>query len=170
MKAGTFNIQDYLNKLYENVNEEDLTLNEEEAGSLPDSEGIILPPENKKAYDWLKREYQKGKTEVKVEMSYHEFKPGYHLDTDLKSVKDFKPGMYGDVKTGDTEGGKAPKANALSTTKFPGSETKGDSDNKIDKNESSESSEGEDKEQNGIKVEAKTKEDKTEEDKKKAVK
>jgi hypothetical protein len=53
----------------------------------------------------LKSEYQKGKTEVKVEIKGEgsSFKPGYDLQTDLKSVKDFKPGMFGDVKTSDNE-------------------------------------------------------------------
>ena len=62
----------------------------------------------KKTYDWLKKEYNKGKTEVKVEikMGGTKFEPGYELQTDLKSVKDFKPGMYGQVKTSDTEGSK----------------------------------------------------------------
>jgi len=154
MKAGSFNIHDYLGKLYEKVEEKDLTLNEEEnAGKLPDTEGIIIPEENKKAYAWLKKEYQKGKTEVKVEMSSHEFKPGYHLDTNLKSVNDFKPGMYGEVKTTDTEKGKREKAVPFPATNFPGGETKDTSDNKINKKTSEEK-------KDGIKVEAKTKDDK----------
>ena len=99
MKAGTFNINDYLGKLYENSD-----------GNLPagDKEGLIIPEENKKSYSWLKKEYDKAKVEVKVEinMGGSKFTPGYELQTDLKSVKDFKPGMYGDVKTSDTPGSK----------------------------------------------------------------
>jgi len=136
MKAGSFNIHDYLGKLYEEINEEDLgkILNEEEeGGKVPETEGIIIPDGNKKAYDWLKREYQKGKTEVKVEMSSHEFKPGYHMDTNLKSVQDFKPEMSGQIKTGDTpKGGLKDKAIPFPETKFPGSgETKAPVDDKI---------------------------------------
>lgn len=92
MKAGTFNINDYLDRL-----------NEEFADK---TEGLIIPPENKKSFDWLKGEYKKAQTEVKVEfkMGASKFEPGYHLQTDLDSVKDFKPGMYGQVKTEDTKG------------------------------------------------------------------
>ena len=164
MKAGSFNIHDYLGKLYDNVNEEDLTLYEGEtaegAEKTPDTNGMIIPEQGKKAYDWLKKEFQKGKTEVKVEMSSHTFKPGYHLDTDVKTTNDFEPGMYGSVKTGETKGN-TPKETPFPETKFPGGETNdssGDKTNDTNKNESSENSD--DKKQNGIKVEAKTKETK----------
>jgi len=98
MKAGTFNIKDYLGRLYENAAD----------GNLVGQESIIIPDENKKSYDWLKREYDKGKVEVKVEikMGGSNFKPGYEMQTDLKSIKDFKPGMFGDVKTSDSPGSK----------------------------------------------------------------
>jgi hypothetical protein len=100
MKAGNFNSLDYLNKLYEaaegNTDKGYLT-------STP-ADGLLLPEDTKKSFDWLNKEYQKGKTEVKVEIKGEgsSFKPGYDLQTDLKSVKDFKPGMFGDVKTEDT--------------------------------------------------------------------
>ena len=98
MKAGSFNLNDYLQRLHE----------EKEATSKVPDEGIIIPEENKKSFSWLKKEYQKGRTEVKVEMKLGgaKFEPGYELQTNLKSVKDFKPGMFGDVKTSDTEGSK----------------------------------------------------------------
>lgn len=98
MKAGSFKLNDYLERLHE----------EKEASSKVPVEGLIIPEENKKTFNWLKKEYQKGKTEVKVEMRMggSKFEPGYELQTDLKSVKDFKPGMFGDVKTSDTEGSK----------------------------------------------------------------
>lgn len=99
MKAGNFNINDYLNKLYENA----------ESGDLKgDAEGGMIPDENKKSFGWIKREFDKNKTEVKVEikMGGLKFEPGYELQTDLNSVKDFKPGMYGDIKTSDTPGAK----------------------------------------------------------------
>ena len=109
MKAGSFNIHEYLERLNENA----------EAGNLAASqkEGILIPDENKKSYDWLKREYDKSKTEVKVEikMGGQKFEPGYELQTDLKSVKDFKPGMFGDVKTSDNEGAKKEKKDTAQT-------------------------------------------------------
>ena len=100
MKAGTFNHQDYLDKLHEETKEG----NTEKGYILSDTAGLPLPEDTKKNFDWLNKEYQKGKVEVKVEVKGEgsSFKPGYDLQTDLKSVKDFKPGMYGDVKTGDT--------------------------------------------------------------------
>jgi len=174
MKAGSFNIHDYLGKLYENVNEEDLPkLNEEKAETetgKPD-EGLLQQGGDNKAYDWLKKEFQKGKTEVKVEMSSHTFKPGYQLQDPPKSTKDF-PGMYSDVKN-DTTNQPESTAAKFPETKFPGmggeensagdsdTKTKADLENKTDnKSESSEGGEEkEEKKESGIKVEAKTKED-----------
>jgi len=94
MKAGNFNINDYLSKLYE----------ESEGGKVPEKEGLIIPEENKKFFNWLKKDYQKSQVEVKVEMKLGDskFKPEYDLQTKLDSVKDFKPGMYGDIKTSET--------------------------------------------------------------------
>ena len=114
MKAGNFNINDYLEKLYEDANP---MMSGGE--SLSNEEGIIIPTENKKSYDWLKKEYQKGQTEVKVEVSGtgSSFKPGYDLQTSTDSVKDFKPGMFGEVKTADNNG----------TPKKPGVPEKGSS-------------------------------------------
>jgi hypothetical protein len=169
MRAGTFNINDYLNKLYEASDEKDEKEDdkkEEKAeskekekdeeheakeseekeekeegeekddkkessskssspkppatkGSSPsspkgitntdtvDQEGIILPEENKKFYSWLKGEFQKGKTEVKVEMKLGDskFEPGYDMQAQPDTVNDFKPGMFGAAKTADNEGG-----------------------------------------------------------------
>jgi hypothetical protein len=83
MKAGTFNMDEYLQKL-----------NEETEIKAPD-EAIIIPKENRKFYDWLKKEYQKGQQEAKVEISHHEFKPGYELGGNPGNInKDFKPGVY----------------------------------------------------------------------------
>jgi hypothetical protein len=109
MKAGSFNIHEYLEKLHENA----------EAGNLPagQQDGILIPDENKKSFSWLKKEYDKSKVEVKVEikMGGSKFEPGYQLQTDLKSVKDFKPGMYGEVKTSDTPGAKKEKKDSAQT-------------------------------------------------------
>ena len=112
MKAGNFNINEYLEKLYENA----------ETGNLQqkDQEGIIIPDENKKSYDWLKREYDKAQTEVKVEITGQgaSFKPGYDLQASTDSVKDFKPGIFGEIKTADTPGAKEEeKKPALDTKK-----------------------------------------------------
>ena len=158
MKIGTFNIHDYIGKLHENVDEKNLTLNEEDsAGKLSDTEGIIIPEDNRKAYDWLKKEYQKGKTEVKVEMSSHEFKPGYNLDTNQKSVKDFKPGMYGNVKTFDSENSKREKAVPFPETKFPGGEAKAETKTEAKGAESMKPKVGEKKQGSSVKVDAKVK-------------
>ena len=99
MRAGTFNMNDFLNKLYE----------EDQMGPKDAKEGIIIPDTNQKSYDWLKKEYHKGQVEVKVEMKLgnQKFEPGYSIQTKLDSVKDFKPGNYGSVKPGTTE--KSPK-------------------------------------------------------------
>lgn len=100
MKAGNFNINDYLEKLYE-----ESTPMMDGGEGLVNAEGIIIPQENKKSYDWLKKEFQAGKTEVKVEinMGNSNFTPGYDMQTKLDSVKDFKPGMFGDVKTSNSK-------------------------------------------------------------------
>lgn len=156
MKAGTFNIHDYLGKLYENVEDKDLTLNEEEESGLSDKDGIIIPEEGKKAYDWLKREFQKGKSEVKVEMSSHTFKPGYEFEKAPQSTKDF-PGMY----SNSSKNGIKAETIPFPETKFPGSETKSTSNDKIEKNESSDGDE--DSKKSSIKVEAKTNKAKTKE-------
>jgi len=193
MKAGTFNIHNYLEKLHDVDENKYNALNEEKAetenGDAED--GLIQQGGENKAYNWLKKEFQKGKTEVKVEMSFHTFKPGYDLQDAPKSTKDF-PGMYSDVKN-NTSNKPESTAAAFPETKFPGmggednsagdsdTKTKADLDNKTSKK--MESSEGgdddDDKTQNGIKVEAvkkekevkkveaKSKEDKEEEDKEK---
>lgn len=111
MKTGSFNINEYLERLYEEAEEKSSKTSFMDGGEgLVNQEGVIIPQENKKTYDWLKREFQKGKTEVKVEMKLGgaKFEPGYDLQTNLKSVKDFKPGMFGEVKTSDTEKEKKP--------------------------------------------------------------
>jgi len=98
MKAGQFNINDYLEKLNEGM--------EENAGNLPDQEGMVIPEENKKSYQWLKKEYQKAQTEVKVEI--HQGGDNFDAKSDMQgdpnAQKDFKPGMFGEVKTADTGG------------------------------------------------------------------
>lgn len=95
MKAGQFNLNEYLEKLNEAA----------EGGQIPDKEGMVIPPENQKAYQWLKKEYQKAQTEVKVEinMGGEKFEPGYDMQTKLDSVKEFKPGMFGEVKTAENK-------------------------------------------------------------------
>jgi len=121
MKAGNFNIHDYLEKLYEEA-----TPMMDGGQDLTNVEGLVIPDGNKKSYDWLKKEYDAKQTEVKVEITGQgaSFKPGYDLQTNLDSVKDFKPGIYGEVKTADNE----------NTPKKPGIPEKGSSlDAKKDK-------------------------------------
>jgi len=105
MKIGSFNINDYLERL----NEEAEAAEKSVINNSGDSkQGLIIPEENKKSFTWLKREYDKAKVEVKVDIKLggSKFTPGFDMQTDLKSVKDFKPGMFGDVKTSDTPGNK----------------------------------------------------------------
>ena len=115
MKAGTFNINEYLERLTEEAEVS------KAAEKTPDKEGLIIPDSNEKAYKWLQSEYKKGQTEVKVEMHIGDkkFNPGYELQTNLKSVKDFKPGMFG-------QAGKKDSVDGLKTTNFGGKETKQD--------------------------------------------
>ena len=80
MKVGSFNFNEYLDKL-----------NEE----LESKEGMIIPDTNKKSYDWLKAEYQKAQTEVTVTMTSAKFTPGYSF----QGSKDFKPEMNMGGKT-----------------------------------------------------------------------
>lgn len=96
MKAGSFNINDYLIKLQENAESGNITANQQM--------GLIIPEENQKSFSWLKREYDKGKVEVKVEikMGGSKFEPGYNMQSTSKGINDFKPGMYGEIKTSDT--------------------------------------------------------------------
>lgn len=138
MKAGQFNINEYLEKLYEEA-----TSMMDGGEGLSNADGIIIPEINKKSYDWLKKEYNAKQTEVKVEISGQgaSFKPSYDLQTDLKSVKDFKPGMFGEVKTADSkevpkEGDDAKKTpNSLDAKKEQSGFQKGEGEsNKPDEN------------------------------------
>jgi len=132
MKAGNFNINDYLEKLYENADENITKADFMDGGEgLVNSDGIVIPESNKKAYDWLKSEFQKGRVEVKVEMNIGgaKFEPGYDLQTDLDSIKDFKPGMFGEVVTKDGENkekGEKTEGNSLDTKKEQPGFTKGE--------------------------------------------
>jgi hypothetical protein len=92
MKAGNFNMFDYLNKLNEEAEATEKAL---------DKDGIIIPDTNKKAYDWLKSEFQKAKTEVTVSMTSAKFTPGMSFS----GAKDFKPG----ISTGENGGKSVPK-------------------------------------------------------------
>jgi len=145
MKAGTFNFNDYINKLNEAA----------EAGSVKDSgEGLMIQDgESKKAYDWLKKEYSKGKTEVKVEMKMggQKFEPSIDFQTDVKTTKNFKSGIFGEIKTSDTEAGTKDSSNKDSIDKSAGNE-----------DDSNESSEKKEKKSESVKIEATTKKKKEE--------
>ena len=154
MRAGIFLMNDYIERLTEAAEIQEKEVKEKAAKSSKSApttkavggsgEGLIIPEENKKVFGWLKKEYEKGKTEVKVEMKLGDskFKPGYDLQTDLKSVKDFKPGMFGDVKTSDNEGsGKKVEPGTDGGSVAPGSAKKpgkGPVDTAPDKNGESE--------------------------------
>jgi len=184
MRAGTFNINDYLDKLYEASDEDDKEKEDKEAkeskekedkeeheaaeseekedkeeketdkdekkpssskaapsqstpntkqsapdspkgmtgSDLSDQDGIIMPEDNVKFYNWLKSEYQKGKTEVKVEMKLGDskFEPGYEMQGQPDTVNDFKPGMFGAIKTADTAGSKAVGGNLNTSNQVTG--------------------------------------------------
>lgn len=87
MKIGHYNRNNYLHLCNESIN----------IDKLEDKAGIVIPEENKKAFDWLKKEYDKGKLEAECEykIGSSDFSPGYDLQTNLKSVKEFKPGLFG---------------------------------------------------------------------------
>ena len=89
MKMGNFNIEKYLKKLYENEERE-------KASNEVNREGFIVPEENRKSYDWLKKEYKKGQTEVKIEISGDgaRFKPNYDMQAKTDSVKELKPQTF----------------------------------------------------------------------------
>ena len=143
MKAGQFNINDYLEKLYE-----ESTPMMDGGEGLSNAEGIVIPDTNKKSYDWLKKEYNAKQTEVKVEISGQgaSFKPGYDLQTDLKSVKDFKPGMFGEVKTADTNSGEGKEEKKtpgnLDAKKDQPTFQKGEGDKPVEKDETSKTKTG----------------------------
>ncbi len=163
MKVGNFNINDYLERLNEVAEkaEKDQELSDKitnqeqkqdstQGGVTGDAgTGLIIPDENKKAYDWLKREYDKAKVEVKVEIKQGgtKFEPSMtSLSSTDSDVKDFKPGLFG-----NTEG----------TTKAPEGMTKGtekEPQNPQAK-ESEEESPAEVKTKSNISVKAKTIED-----------
>ena len=113
MKAGNFNIYSYLDKLNE---EAEMA---EKATTKVDSLGLIIPDTNTKTYNWLKSEYQKGKTEVKVEMNIggSKFEPGYEMQGNIKTVDNFKPGMYGAIKTDDALPAKKDVENGVKSDK-----------------------------------------------------
>lgn len=121
--AGYFNVHEYMKKLYEAAEEGETPKN-----SVGD--GLIIPAENKKSYDWLKKEYKKGQTEVKVEMKMggSNFKPGYDLQGASKSVDKFEPGMFG--QSGKEKSVDPPKNDADNKTSKKSPDIKEDGENK----------------------------------------
>jgi len=94
MKAGNFNVYDYIKKL-EKLYEEKSDIDNKN-GRVFNEEGLVIPDTNLKAYKWLKKEYDQKQVAVKVEIKGQgsNFKPGYYLQTNLDSVKDFKPTIF----------------------------------------------------------------------------
>jgi len=138
-----------------------------EAGNLPagQQDGLIIPEENKKAFSWIKKEYDKSKVEVKVEikMGGSKFEPGYSMQTDMKSVKDFKPGMYGEIKTSDTPGAKKEKSESHEEVPKVGGEKEAPAEKKAEKSTGN----IEPKKKSGISGKVKTAEEAEEKPKKK---
>ena len=61
MKIGSFNINDYLERLNEEA-EAAVEKSSADKGLSGDSKnGLIIPDENKKSFSWLKREYDKAR-------------------------------------------------------------------------------------------------------------
>lgn len=97
-KMGYCNIHEYMNRLYESIN----------VDKIEDKDGIIIPDDSKKSYDWLKKEYTSAKQEVKVEMKIGgaKFTPGYDMQADVETAgKEFKPGMFGNSVPKTTKSG-----------------------------------------------------------------
>ena len=112
MRAGQFNMDEYLERLNEEAEKNS------SKGNTINQDGMIIPEENKKSFSWLKGEFQKGKVEVKVEMKLGnaKFEPGYDFTSgDPKSVKEFKPSMLGQSPTEN----KGEKSGAVKKTEEP---------------------------------------------------
>lgn len=158
MRAGSFNLKNYLEMLNEEANAESNAGNVKDGGL-----GIMIPDgESKKAYDWLKKEYNKSQTEVKVEMRMggSRFEPAMKMQqTGNDSVKNFKAGIFGEIKTSDTEGAKKTEDYEKSDTKFKESSEEGpkEKEPKKKKDDANESGEGQ-----TVKIDAKTKKKKEE--------
>jgi len=130
MAVGNFNIHDYLNKLNEEAEQKTEDLKTEDSKEISDAIkpeggvsgdpgiGIIIPDENKRAYDWIKREYDKAKVEVKVEIKQMgaKFEPGMSsLSATDSDSNEFKPGLFGNTD-GTTQ---APEGMSKGTEKTP---------------------------------------------------
>ena len=119
MQIGTFNMSDYINKL-----------NESEDGNIDasDKDGLIIPDENKKAFDWLKKEYNANQVETKVEIKNGkdkiENKDEFVAKDDTN--KDFKTGQFSTDQKNDGDGSKSdfkPFGEKSETTKEEKSDT-----------------------------------------------
>lgn len=94
MQAGNYNHEEYMKMLFEKAKKNQKEVTSGDAPGNPE-EGLVIPDVNRKAYDWLKKEYDKNKHEVKVEMTSAKFEPGYSTE----GAKDFKPGVYSSSQT-----------------------------------------------------------------------
>jgi hypothetical protein len=170
MAVGSFNIHEYLNKLNEEAEQTTEDLKTEDSKEISDKInqdggvsgdsgiGIIIPDENKRAYDWIKREYDKAKVEVKVEIKQTgaKFEPGMtNLSATNNDNSDFKPGLFGNTD-GTT---KAPEGMSKGTEKTPTNPQAKESD---------EQSPADVKSKSNISVKAKTVEDGSEKEIKEA--
>lgn len=130
--CGYFKMDEYLQRLEENLN----------VDKIEDKAGIVIPDENKKAYDWLKKQYDSAKVEVKVDMKIGngKFNPGYEMQADVKSVgKDFEPGMFGNTPKQSNSG----KETDFKPNNFSTKTTKSEDENKSDTTKKSDESDKE---------------------------
>lgn len=127
MKAGTFNIHDYLERLNEALGENSDIPNVE--GDVEEQDGILIPGANKKAYDWLKKEYQANQTEVKVEVVKNgaKFEPDESIQASNDGDKNLKPGMFGNEKAPEVPKEDKKESNALEDKKKTSEFTKDES-------------------------------------------
>ncbi|MGL5691328.1 MAG: hypothetical protein ACRDD8_11005 [Bacteroidales bacterium] len=140
MKVGNFNMSDYLNNLNESA-----IINTEKIES---KDGIIIPDENKKSYDWLKQEYKSAQQSVKIDikMGGTKFKPSCDMQApDNTSAEKFTPGIYGNsIPSSKPNSG---KDTDFKPTVYGGKKTS-ESDNKEDTSNDSDNTEDVKKDEN----------------------
>ena len=79
-----FKMTDDIEKLYENVESNP----DDKLSGTKSSEGLIIPEENQKVFNWLKKEFDKKQIVAKVDISTTTFNP-HNLEA--TTIKDTKP-------------------------------------------------------------------------------
>lgn len=125
MKIGTFDINSYLDKLNESL--------EESNESKPENkDGIIIPKENLKIFTWLKKEYQKNAQEVKIEVTGKgsSFVPDHSIEANDK-IEGAKLGNANFEKSDKSNiSSKAPKIDKIEDSDKKDDEKEEETDNK----------------------------------------